>query len=196
MLEKGDSYSETTSYDNSISFTSNTSTATTLTSTPYHHKKRRLDHVIGELNSEYNANQVGDISSTTSSSRHQLSDSVHVLGLSQNFDSYNGHSSIPSSPRQSATHRHQVSQTDSSGTHHNHHFIRASTIKLLDTYQVLIATSLFYICMVSDLRPGTQRSRKSGEGQRPKQIITTIEGNCFHSPFLSCLSFGYKTLVR
>ena len=136
MLEKGDSYLGT-SYDNSLRLTSNalttnSSTATTLTSHSYHHKKRRLDHVIGELNSEYNANQVGDISSTTSSSRHQLSDSVHVLGLSQtqNFDSYNGNSSTSSSPKV-AHHRHQ---SDITGNHQN--FIRASTIKLLDTYQV------------------------------------------------------------
>ncbi|XP_054154448.1 homeodomain-interacting protein kinase 2-like isoform X2 [Oppia nitens] len=129
MLEKGNSYSGNT-YDNSINLTTSSSTNTSTLSS-YYHKKRHLDHVIGELNSEYNANQVEDISSTTSSSRQQLSDNVHnVLGLS-GFDTqstYNGQSSsIPSSPQ------HILQSVPQSGSHHT--FIRASAIKLLDTYQ-------------------------------------------------------------
>jgi serine/threonine protein kinase len=147
MLEKGDLYSGTL-YDNNLNLnsnsnfnpTSNSSTATTTLSS-YYHKKRRLDHVIGELNSEY-ANQVGDISSTTSSSsRQNFSDSVHLLGLnhnqshtnSTNFDnnSYNGQSSIPSSP----TNNRGLPQTVLTSSGNQQNFIRASTIKLLDTYQ-------------------------------------------------------------
>ncbi len=159
MLEKGDLYSGTL-YDNNLNLnsnsnfnpTSNSSTATTTLSS-YYHKKRRLDHVIGELNSEY-ANQVGDISSTTSSSsRQNFSDSVHLLGLnhnqshtnSTNFDnnSYNGQSSIPSSP----TNNRGLPQTVLTSSGNQQNFIRASTIKLLDTYQVFI-TYYYYFSFI------------------------------------------------
>lgn len=156
MFEKGEIYPDTL-FDASLNF-SNLSTSSRCQLQASHHPKRRLSNVISDIQGEY-ANQVGDISSTTGSSRQNFAESVNFqLGLSSSsgcsstlnlnsasgfldgtsssLSSYNGNHS---SPKVSSNTLQQSAFTIIPTSNQNQqNVIRASTIKLLDTYQVCI----------------------------------------------------------